>query len=136
MKAYPYIRIRFPHSDRVTGVTLSVPCGVERALQRGRLPEDAEAFISETDSWIPLAEHPAVSPAFASRTSETEDEVALLDPEQVASLVQARELERRTRRSGQARISDSAFQLEVEKEAGASLWRRRLLAVQRWAAAL
>jgi len=61
MESRPYIRIRFLRTPRPTGVTLSIPGGIERALLRNRLPEGAEAFISETETWAPLAEHPVVA---------------------------------------------------------------------------
>lgn len=61
MESKPYIRIRFLHAPRPTGVTLSIPGGIERALLKNRLPEGAEAFIPETETWAPLGEHPAVA---------------------------------------------------------------------------
>jgi hypothetical protein len=61
MESRPYLRIRFPLSPRPRGVTLSIPGGIERALRQNRLPEGAEAFLPEADTWVVLAEHPAVA---------------------------------------------------------------------------
>jgi hypothetical protein len=61
MESYPYLRIRFSPAPRPRGVTLSNPGGIERALRQNRLPEGAEAFVPETDTWVMLAEHPAVA---------------------------------------------------------------------------
>ena len=67
MASHPYIRIRFPQSARPAGVTLSIPGGIERALRQDRLPGTAEAFLPDTETWVPLAEHPAVA-AIQART--------------------------------------------------------------------
>jgi hypothetical protein len=114
-----------------------MPGGLERAVRQGRLPEDAEGYVTDTETWVPLADHPAVTAALSSRPPAAEaGDFVLLDPAQVDCLVQARERERRSRRSGTTRISEAMLQQQEEKEPGASLWRRHLLAVQRWAAAL
>ena len=61
MESRPYIRIRFPLAPRPGGVTLSIPGGIERALRQNRLPVGAEAFLPEMETWVVLAEHPAVA---------------------------------------------------------------------------
>jgi hypothetical protein len=61
MESYPYIRIRYPQAPRPTGITLSIPGGIERALTRNRLPDTAEAFLPESETWVVLAQHPAVA---------------------------------------------------------------------------
>lgn len=56
----------FPRRPRPTGVTLSLPGGLDRALKRKRLPGVAEAFLAETETWVMLTEHPAVAALAAS----------------------------------------------------------------------
>lgn len=149
----PYLRIRFPR-PRPCGATLSVPGGVARAIRRGGLPGDAEALVPEIESWVPVAQHPAVAllssamswePEAPNSSEPDEDpaEVVLLDPDQLTVLASARDQERRiAARSSEVRISQPAKVIvagaapEAEGDPGASLWRRQLLAVQRWAAAL
>ena len=60
MESRPYIKIRFPQAPRPRGITLSIPGGIERALRQNRLPEGAEAFLPEMETWVVLADHPAV----------------------------------------------------------------------------
>ena len=68
MDSSAYLRIRFPREQRLCHVTLSVPGGVERALDHGRIPPGAEAMMREIDTWVPLREHPEVRPIFGSRS--------------------------------------------------------------------
>jgi len=74
MEFRPYLRIRFPRAPRPTGVTLSVPGGIERALVNNRLPEGAEAFIPETETWAPLPEHPVVAAILSARSARPASE--------------------------------------------------------------
>jgi hypothetical protein len=62
MNPTAYLRIRFPREQRVCHVTLSVPGGVGRALDHGNLPTEAEALLPEIETWVPLREHPDVTP--------------------------------------------------------------------------
>ena len=71
IESSPYIRIRFPREQRFCHVTLSLPGGVERALQQGSLTDSAEALLPEIGSWVPLAEHPEVAPIVASQAGLT-----------------------------------------------------------------
>lgn len=94
-----------------------MPGGLDRAVRQGRLPEDAEGYMTDTETWVPLAEHPAVTAALSSaRPAADTGDFVLLDPNQVDFLVQARELERRSRRSGPVRVSEATLQQQEEKD--------------------
>lgn len=54
MKSYPYVHLRIPGRGRLT---LSMPDGVSRALQSGRLPATAHVWLAPIGAWIPLARH-------------------------------------------------------------------------------
>ncbi|HEV8125557.1 MAG TPA: hypothetical protein VGP80_15010 [Gemmatimonadales bacterium] len=54
MKSYPYVHLRIPGRGRVT---LSLPDGVRRALESGRLPATADVWLDPIGAWIPLGQH-------------------------------------------------------------------------------
>jgi hypothetical protein len=80
MESRPYLRIRFPLSPRPRGVTLSLPGGIERALRQNRLPEGAEAYLPETETWVVLAEHPAVAAVLSRLNAPRDTPVQDTDP--------------------------------------------------------
>lgn len=54
MQSYPYVHLRIPGRGRVT---LSLPDGVRRALESGRLPATADVWLDPIGAWIPLGQH-------------------------------------------------------------------------------
>jgi hypothetical protein len=140
MDQYPYLRIRYPREQGTSQVTLSVPHGVERAIKQGRVPETAEALVLDLGTWVPLSHHPVV----VALAPVPDDAFVLLDPDQVTQTeeyAQFRE-QRAVRSSSRVRISEPARVMvagsdpDEASDPGISRWRRHLLAVQRWAAAL
>ena len=151
----PYLRIRFQR-PRSCGATLSVPGGLVRALEQGRLPADAEALVPEFETWVPVSQHPAVALLNLSHSREPEVQVATAEPpradpvdnvllnlDQVTVLASAQDQQRRIpsrnpggRASQPAKVIVAGGELDAGDDPGASLWRRQLVAVQRWAAAL
>jgi hypothetical protein len=119
-----YLRIRF-HDQRSPWLTLSVD-GIGRAFQLGRLPVGTEALLMETETWVPLGQHPRVAPLVAAlQRQPSAIPAGSPDPSRIGE-----------------RVGDHGTSLLASGESddrnanSASLWRRHLDAVQRWAAAL
>ena len=162
MDQTPYLRIRYQRDEHSCGVTLSIPSGLERALTLGRLPEDAEAQVKDSLTWVPLSSHPSVVPIVARLQPQPEPvlgpigndaespapKVVLLDPNEVTKseeyarfLAASDEQDRRAAMRNVVQVRESRPAKVIvaggEKEdAQTTLWRRQINAVQRWAAAL
>lgn len=162
MDQTPYLRIRYQRDEHSCGVTLSIPSGLERALTLDRLPKDAEAQVTESLSWVPLRSHPSAVPIVARLQPKPEPafgpigndadyqtpKVVLLDPNEVTKseeyarfLAASDEQDRRAAMRSVVRVRESQPAKVIvaggeKEEVQATLWRRQINAVQRWAAAL
>ncbi|MEP7326356.1 MAG: hypothetical protein ABI836_10440 [Gemmatimonadota bacterium] len=84
MEESKYLHFRIQGRGRLT---LSIPDGVGRALQSGRLPLTADVWLDALGVWIPMARHPEVARCQAAPPLVIErfsaDHLVIREPEEV-----------------------------------------------------